>query len=41
MVNLSALTWIRFLVWIVLGVVVYFAYGRRRSVLAERAAAKA
>jgi APA family basic amino acid/polyamine antiporter len=39
MLNLTALTWIRFVVWMVLGVVIYFAYGRRRSVMAERAVA--
>jgi len=35
MVNLTLLTWIRFGVWMVLGVVVYVAYGRRHSVLAR------
>ncbi|TVT31316.1 amino acid permease [Amycolatopsis rhizosphaerae] len=34
--NLSVLTWIRFAVWLVLGLVIYFAYGRRNSRLAER-----
>jgi APA family basic amino acid/polyamine antiporter len=41
MVNLTALTWIRFLVWMAVGVVVYFAYSRRHSVLATRATAAA
>ncbi|MGW4097515.1 MULTISPECIES: amino acid permease [unclassified Mycobacterium] len=36
MLNLTGLTWIRFLLWMVIGVVVYFAYGRRHSVLASR-----
>ena len=36
MVNLTVLTWLRFAVWMLLGVVVYFAYGRRNSVLGRR-----
>jgi hypothetical protein len=40
MLNLTALTWIRFLIWMAIGVVVYFAYGRRHSVLAGREAAE-
>ncbi|WP_433463543.1 amino acid permease [Spirillospora sp. CA-128828] len=31
---LEPMTWVRFGVWFVLGAVVYFAYGRRKSVLA-------
>ena len=31
MLNLPAATWIRFLIWMVIGLVVYFAYGARRS----------
>ncbi|WP_299540217.1 amino acid permease [uncultured Streptomyces sp.] len=31
MLNLPAETWLRFGVWMVLGVIVYFAYGRRHS----------
>jgi APA family basic amino acid/polyamine antiporter len=31
MLNLPAATWIRFAVWMVVGLVVYFAYGARRS----------
>ncbi|MEN3223348.1 amino acid permease [Mycolicibacterium porcinum] len=36
MLNLTGLTWIRFLLWMVIGVVVYLAYGRRHSMLANR-----
>ncbi|MCC9182783.1 hypothetical protein LOC73_19120 [Mycolicibacterium mageritense] len=36
MLNLTGLTWIRFLIWMAIGIVVYFAYGRRHSVLANR-----
>lgn len=36
MLNLTGLTWIRFLLWMVVGMVVYLAYGRRHSVLANR-----
>src|SRR5690606_15024817 len=31
MLNLTTLTWVRFAVWLVVGVAVYFAYGRRHS----------
>ena len=34
--NLPALTWIRFVVWIIIGLAVYFIYGRRHSLLAGR-----
>nr|WP_225954108.1 amino acid permease [Kibdelosporangium phytohabitans] len=36
MLNLSVLTWLRFLAWMVLGVVVYFVYSRRNSLLGKR-----
>lgn len=44
MLNLTGETWLRFVLWMLVGVVVYFAYSRRRSVLqpgspAQRASA--
>ncbi|MBS1696549.1 MAG: amino acid permease [Actinobacteria bacterium] len=36
MLNLTGLTWVRFLIWMGIGVLIYFAYGRRHSVLAQR-----
>ncbi|WP_139979223.1 amino acid permease [Nocardioides litoris] len=36
MLNLTGETWERFLIWMALGVVVYFAYGRRHSKLGLR-----
>lgn len=36
MLNLTGVTWIRFLIWMAIGVVVYAVYGRRHSVLANR-----
>ncbi|MFV8317410.1 amino acid permease [Mycobacterium sp. 23] len=36
MLNLTALTWVRFGVWLLVGVAIYFGYGRRHSVQARR-----
>jgi basic amino acid/polyamine antiporter, APA family len=36
MLNLTGGTWVRFLIWMALGLVVYFGYGRRRSRLGLR-----
>jgi APA family basic amino acid/polyamine antiporter len=36
MLNLTGLTWIRFGIWMVVGFVIYVAYGRRHSVLGRR-----
>ncbi|SDD88904.1 amino acid permease [Rhodococcus tukisamuensis] len=36
MLNLSVETWIRFVVWMAIGVVVYFAYGHRHSMVGRR-----
>ncbi len=38
MVNLTALTWVRFGVWLVLGTAIYFGYGYRHSVQGRRQA---
>lgn len=35
MFNLNMLTWIRFGIWLAVGLVIYLAYGRRHSVLAR------
>jgi APA family basic amino acid/polyamine antiporter len=35
MVNLSVETWVRFLIWLAIGFVVYFAYGQRSSRLGK------
>ncbi|MGS0687182.1 amino acid permease [Nakamurella sp. GG22] len=37
MINLTAITWVRFLIWMALGVVVYFLYGKRHSLVQRRA----
>ena len=36
MLNLTTLTWVRFAAWLVVGIVVYFAYGRRHSLVGIR-----
>ena len=41
MLNLTTLTWVRFLVWLALGLIIYFAYGRRHSVLGQQQKADA
>ena len=37
MINLTAITWVRFIVWMAIGVAVYFAYGKRHSLVQRRA----
>jgi APA family basic amino acid/polyamine antiporter len=41
MLNLPVQTWIRFVVWMLVGLVVYFLYGRRNSRLRRAADAAA
>jgi amino acid transporter len=41
MVSLSVMTWVRFLVWLDLGMIIYWLYGRRHSPLVNRAEAAA
>jgi APA family basic amino acid/polyamine antiporter len=36
MLNLSVETWLRFLIWMVVGVAVYAVYGRTHSVVGRR-----
>jgi basic amino acid/polyamine antiporter, APA family len=36
MLNLTALTWVRFGIWLVIGVAIYVCYGRRHSVQGRR-----
>jgi APA family basic amino acid/polyamine antiporter len=36
MLNLSALTWIRFVIWMVIGVAIYFLYSQRHSMVGKR-----
>ncbi|GAA2020859.1 APA family basic amino acid/polyamine antiporter [Nakamurella flavida] len=38
MINLTAETWVRFVVWMAIGVVVYVLYGRHHSLVGRRAA---
>lgn len=40
MFNLPAVTWWRFLIWTVIGVLIYFMYGIRHSVIGKNIAAK-
>ena len=37
MLNLTTLTWVRFLVWLVLGFIIYFSYGRGHSLVGLKA----
>ncbi|WP_184729379.1 amino acid permease [Saccharopolyspora phatthalungensis] len=41
MSNLDIITWLRFAAWLVLGLAIYFGYGRRRARLATPAAERA
>jgi APA family basic amino acid/polyamine antiporter len=36
MLNLSALTWIRFFIWMAIGIAVYFLYSQRHSMVGKR-----
>ncbi|MBP0619941.1 amino acid permease C-terminal domain-containing protein, partial [Cupriavidus consociatus] len=40
MAHLQALTWIAFLVWLALGLVIYFAYARRSDAAFMKATAR-
>lgn len=40
MTNLSIETWLRFLIWMVLGLIVYVAYGRRHSRLTDESSVR-
>ena len=35
MVNLKAVTWMAFVIWLLIGMVIYFGYSRRHSKLAH------
>lgn len=37
MVSLPLLTWVRFFIWLAIGLVIYFVYSRKRSALHQRA----
>jgi APA family basic amino acid/polyamine antiporter len=41
MLNLPRITWVRFLVWLAIGLAIYFLYSRRKSRLAEQPGASA
>ena len=36
MMGLPLLTWLRFFVWLVIGLAIYFPFGRKRSTLVRR-----
>jgi APA family basic amino acid/polyamine antiporter len=38
MLNLPVITWVRFLIWMAAGLVMYFVYGMRRAAKADAAA---
>lgn len=40
MLNLTTLTWVRFLIWLALGLAIYFLYSRRHSLLGKQLAAE-
>ncbi|MDR7301293.1 amino acid permease [Haloactinomyces albus] len=40
MINLTVLTWIRFAIWMIVGVAIYFLYSRNHSVLGQRQASE-
>jgi APA family basic amino acid/polyamine antiporter len=40
MFSLPAENWLRLVIWLVIGFVIYFGYGRRHSVLARQRAAE-
>jgi APA family basic amino acid/polyamine antiporter len=40
MLNLTGLTWIRFMIWMAIGLAIYLVYGRTHSMLARREAAR-
>jgi APA family basic amino acid/polyamine antiporter len=40
MLNLPSLTWVRFLIWMAIGFVVYFAYSHRHSRVGREAAGR-
>jgi APA family basic amino acid/polyamine antiporter len=40
MAGLPIITWMRFLIWLAIGLVIYFFYSRRRSEFAPAGSAK-